>query len=142
MTDDPEAPRRPRGRPRIDKAKRSFFNARLRAPLKQYLEAMAARNGRSLSEEIEYRLERSVNTDLAVENLRQNILPSLSASRPHPELSPTEQLQHTFGTIGAAILALAEATVGNVVSARQMIEEAGLFKEVFSEPRTDEKKDG
>ena len=53
--------RRQRGRPPLKKgeAKRSSFNTRLRDRVKERLEAEAANAGRSLSEEIEFRLERS-----------------------------------------------------------------------------------
>jgi hypothetical protein len=51
-----------RGRPPIgDEAKRSSFNTRIREALKAQLEREAAAAGRSLSEEIETRLERSVD---------------------------------------------------------------------------------
>ena len=54
-----------RGRPRKtdDQAKRSYFNTRMRTELKGRLEAEAANAGRSLSEEIEHRLERSLLDD-------------------------------------------------------------------------------
>jgi hypothetical protein len=52
-----------RGRPPLapGKAKRASFNTRLRPSLKVVLEAAATQQGRSLSEEIEYRLERSLD---------------------------------------------------------------------------------
>jgi hypothetical protein len=51
-----------RGRPPLEpgKAKRAAFNTRLRPSLKLALEAAAKQEGRSLSEEIEFRLERSL----------------------------------------------------------------------------------
>lgn len=54
------APKR-RGRPPLpaDQRKRASINTRLRPPLKERLEARAAEHGRSLSEEIESRLEQS-----------------------------------------------------------------------------------
>lgn len=59
---EPEAhahqPRR-RGRPRKHTAKRASFHTRIREVLKGRLEAAAAEAGRSLSEEIEHRLEQS-----------------------------------------------------------------------------------
>ena len=50
-----------RGRPSLpsDQGKRAHFTTRLRTGLKKSLEAEAANAGRSLSEEIEFRLERS-----------------------------------------------------------------------------------
>jgi len=52
-----------RGRPPKDgEGKRASFNTRIRAALKQDLEAAAAAHGRSLSEEIEARLEQSMPT--------------------------------------------------------------------------------
>jgi hypothetical protein len=53
---------RRRGRPPLapGKAKRASFNTRIRSALKAELEAAADRAGRSLSEEIEFRLERSL----------------------------------------------------------------------------------
>jgi TraY domain len=56
---------RARGRPRLgdETAKRAAFNTRVRTALKQSLEAAAERNGRSLSEEIEFRLERSLDEE-------------------------------------------------------------------------------
>jgi plasmid stability protein len=57
MTDHPLR----RGRPRKDgETKRSFFNTRLRDSLKLRLQSSAAQVGRSLSEEVERRLEKSV----------------------------------------------------------------------------------
>lgn len=52
---------RPRGRPPLPpgQAKRAHFTTRLRTELKEKLRAAAEANGRSLSEEIEYRLEQS-----------------------------------------------------------------------------------
>ena len=54
-----------RGRPPLDpeKAKRASFNTRLRPALKFALEAAAKKEGRSLSEEIESRLERSLEEE-------------------------------------------------------------------------------
>src|SRR6516162_1316632 len=54
-----------RGRPPLDpqKAKRASFNTRLRPALKVALEAAAEKQGRSLSEEIESRLERSLEEE-------------------------------------------------------------------------------
>src|SRR5690348_10663313 len=54
-------PKRGPGRPRKHKeeAKRAFFQTRIRETLKQRLEEAAKREGRSLSEEIELRLEDS-----------------------------------------------------------------------------------
>jgi hypothetical protein len=51
-----------RGRPPLEsgKAKRASFNTRLRPNLKLSLESAAREEGRSLSEEIEFRLERSL----------------------------------------------------------------------------------
>jgi hypothetical protein len=56
---------RRRGRPPLPlgEAKRSSFNTRLRAVLKTRLQQAAADEGRSLSEEIEFRLERSFLTE-------------------------------------------------------------------------------
>jgi hypothetical protein len=56
---------RRRGRPPLPpgEAKRSSFNTRLRPDLKTQLEQAAADEGRSLSEEIEFRLERSFLTE-------------------------------------------------------------------------------
>jgi hypothetical protein len=51
-----------RGRPpKGGEGKRASFNTRIRDSLKQRLEAAAANAGRSLSEEIEFRLERSMD---------------------------------------------------------------------------------
>jgi hypothetical protein len=54
-----------RGRPPLEpgKAKRAAFNARLRPALKLALETAARQQGRSLSEEIEFRLERSLDQE-------------------------------------------------------------------------------
>ena len=56
---------RRRGRPPLPpgEAKRSSFSTRLRPELKTKLEQAAADEGRSLSEEIEFRLERSFLTE-------------------------------------------------------------------------------
>src|SRR5690242_15151997 len=57
--------KRTRGRPPLtdESAKRAAFNTRLRSALKLSLEAAASRKGRSLSEEIEFRLERSLEEE-------------------------------------------------------------------------------
>src|SRR6516165_6588892 len=52
MVEPPRRPRKPQG-----EVKRTAFGTRLRAELRDYLAVQAASNGRSLSEEIEYRLE-------------------------------------------------------------------------------------
>lgn len=53
--------KRRRGRPPLkDQPKRSSFNTRIRMVLKEQLEAAAREAGRSLSEEIEFRLEQSL----------------------------------------------------------------------------------
>ena len=54
-----------RGRPPLDPgvAKRASFNTRLRPALKLALETAAKQEGRSLSEEIEFRLERSLDEE-------------------------------------------------------------------------------
>ena len=56
---------KPRGRPPLDPgvAKRASFNTRLRPALKLALETAAKQEGRSLSEEIEFRLERSLDDE-------------------------------------------------------------------------------
>jgi hypothetical protein len=55
---------RRRGRPPLSgEAKRGSFHTRLRESLKNQLDAAAEAAGRSLSEEIEYRLERSFRDD-------------------------------------------------------------------------------
>jgi len=60
-TMETQGPRRPRGRPRNPgNRKRAQFNTRLRQALRAALADEAALAGRSLSEEIEYRLERSL----------------------------------------------------------------------------------
>ena len=58
-------PGRRRGRPPRTEGepKRAAFHTRLRAGLKERLEESAAKAGRSLSEEIEFRLERSFSED-------------------------------------------------------------------------------
>lgn len=55
-------PKRPRGRPPLtpDAGKRSSFTTRIRTELRELLEEQAGGAGRSLSEEIEFRLETSV----------------------------------------------------------------------------------
>lgn len=57
--------RKKRGRPPMEpgRAKRSSFNTRIRPGLKSDLEREAATSGRSLSEEIEFRLEVSFISD-------------------------------------------------------------------------------
>jgi hypothetical protein len=54
-----------RGRPQLEpgKAKRASFNTRLRPALKAALETAAKQEGRSLSEEIEFRLEQSLDEE-------------------------------------------------------------------------------
>jgi hypothetical protein len=55
---------RRRGRPpmKAGEAKRASFNTRLRDSLRDALEAAATDSGRSLSEEVEFRLERSIHS--------------------------------------------------------------------------------
>ena len=56
--------RKKRGRPPLKgQPKRSSFNTRIRTELKERLESAAGDAGRSLSEEIEFRLERSFRED-------------------------------------------------------------------------------
>ena len=57
-----------RGRPPLEpgKAKRASFNTRLRPSLKVELETAAKQEGRSLSEEIEFRLERSLEDQVQI----------------------------------------------------------------------------
>jgi TraY domain len=59
------ATERKQGRPTLpdEKAKRAVFNTRLRAELKTALEAAAKRQGRSLSEEVEFRLEQGLDRE-------------------------------------------------------------------------------
>jgi hypothetical protein len=60
MEQQPPRPKRGPGRPpKQGEVKRDFFQTRIRGSLKQRLEEDAAKQGRSLSEEIELRLERS-----------------------------------------------------------------------------------
>lgn len=61
--------KRRRGRPPLKpgEAKRASFNTRLREGLKRDLEQSANKVGRSLSEEIEFRLERSLEVDQALD---------------------------------------------------------------------------
>jgi hypothetical protein len=55
-----------KGRPplKAGEAKRASFNTRLRTALREQLQEFARAAGRSLSEEIEFRLERSCEEDL------------------------------------------------------------------------------
>jgi len=61
-----------RGRPPLHagQSKRASFNTRLTPALKDWLEKRAAENGRSLSEEIEYRLHQSRTRDEEADDLR------------------------------------------------------------------------
>jgi hypothetical protein len=63
--------RKRRGRPPLNpgEAKRASFNTRLRPSLKERLEAEARESGRSLSEQIEFRLERACRDDDALDAL-------------------------------------------------------------------------
>lgn len=68
------APKR-RGRPPLPpgKGKRASFTTRITPRLKETLEGSAKANGRSLSEEIEHRLELSIRVDLRdLQNLEKN----------------------------------------------------------------------
>jgi AT hook motif len=59
-----QQPKRGRGRPpKQSEVKRTFFQTRMRESQRRRLEAAAAENGRSLSEEIELRLELSLRDD-------------------------------------------------------------------------------
>jgi hypothetical protein len=60
-----------RGRPpmKAGEAKRASFNTRLRGALKSELEKSASDSGRSLSEEIEFRLEQSVQRQRALREM-------------------------------------------------------------------------
>lgn len=57
------------GRPKKDRAdaKRCPLNMRTTPALRERLEKCAARSGRSLAQEVEYRLEQSVMVDSVVE---------------------------------------------------------------------------
>ena len=70
------AKKRPRGRPPLEpgRAKRGSFNTRIRPQLKEHLERDAKSAGRSLSEEIESRLEESYLRDKADERVREAVL--------------------------------------------------------------------
>lgn len=70
------AKKRPRGRPPLKpgRGKRSSFNTRIRPQLKEHLERDAKSAGRSLSEEIESRLEESYLRDKADERVREAVL--------------------------------------------------------------------
>jgi hypothetical protein len=69
-----QSPRRGRGRPsKGSAAKRGSFNTRIREALKRQLEAAAAEAGRSLSEEIEYRLEQSFSAESAAAELQNRL---------------------------------------------------------------------
>lgn len=59
-----------RGRPPMaDEAKRASFHTRLRPRLRERLETEARESGRSLSEQIEFRLERACRDDDAIDAL-------------------------------------------------------------------------
>jgi hypothetical protein len=60
-----------RGRPPMppNEVKRASFNTRLRTALKNELERAASDSGRSLSEEIEFRLERSFHTQAGLREM-------------------------------------------------------------------------
>jgi len=65
-------PKRGRGRPpKQTEIKRTFFQTRMRESQRRRLEAAAAENGRSLSEEIELRLELSLRDNDIVDQLTQ-----------------------------------------------------------------------
>ena len=70
------AKKRTRGRPPLEpgRAKRSSFNTRIRPQLKEHLERDAKVNGRSLSEEIEFRLEAWILRDEADKRVREAVL--------------------------------------------------------------------
>jgi hypothetical protein len=133
MTDEVSRTTRPRGRPprKMGEPKRTSFNTRLRQSLRQYLEAAATQNGRSLSEEIEYRLEQSTRNDVALSNLRQNVLPKLMAFEApgdSSDLSPVERFERSISTLAVLMKVITETLVGNIVSPDQVLEEAISFK--------------
>jgi hypothetical protein len=70
-----------RGRPpkTLGEPKRAQFNTRLRPSLKKALDADAQANGRSLSEEIEFRLERSFSEEARARDLREMLALALGA---------------------------------------------------------------
>ena len=70
------AKKKARGRPPLEpgRAKRGSFNTRIRPQLKENLERDAKSAGRSLSEEIESRLEESYLRDKADERVREAVL--------------------------------------------------------------------
>jgi Arc-like DNA binding domain len=74
MESETPPPRRGRGRPsKGSEAKRASFNTRIREALKQRLEAAAFEAGRSLSEEIEFRLEQSFVMESTVADLKRRL---------------------------------------------------------------------
>ena len=70
------AKKRPRGRPPLKpgRGKRSSFNTRITSQLKERLERDAKSAGRSLSEQIERRLEEAYLRDEADDRVRENTL--------------------------------------------------------------------
>lgn len=72
MTDSPIPLKRRPGRPRlpVDGGRRVACQTRIREPLKLRLEAAAHANCRSLSEEIEIRLEHSFWMQILIEQFR------------------------------------------------------------------------
>jgi len=70
-----------RGRPpkTLGEPKRAQFNTRLRPSLKEALDADAQANGRSLSEEIELRLEQSLSQETRARDLREMLALALGS---------------------------------------------------------------
>jgi hypothetical protein len=100
MAEPPRRVRRPH-KPQGE-LKRTPFGTRLRAELREYLAAQAASNGRSLSEEIEYRLETSRLADDAWGGPRVvallRVLAAIAAE--HRAGSTTTPRSTWFGTDG------------------------------------------
>lgn len=67
MAGAPNQPRRTRGRPRVsaEEKKRHNMTFRVRSDLRTAIEKMAEANGRSLSEQIEFYVERSIEEELS-----------------------------------------------------------------------------
>ena len=102
-----KSPSARRGRPALKPGspKRGSFNTRLRAEIKQQLETEAQNAGRSLSEEIEMRLEQSFIEDMGSESTRK-LMRALALAKEMAEMTTGKNAFRDKATAQAAHTAM------------------------------------
>lgn len=112
--------KKPLGRPpfKAGEAKRSSFNTRLRTEVKERLSVEASEFGRSLSEEIERRLERSFEAEKRVEDI------AAAAIQGCYDAFGGKGRYHIFQMIAGVVADVEEATEGHWLADRYTFDEA------------------